>query len=62
MDDRQAERDKLVHDLLKSKPKWSKKEKPGGRPATADMPLPPEPEEKHKPKAKPKPEPIEKKS
>ena len=50
MDDRRAERDKLVHDLLSKKPKQSKKNKPGGRPADADKPLPPEPE---KQKAKP---------
>ena len=61
MDDRQAERDKLVHDLLSKKPKWSKKEsKPGERPAGAKKP-PAETVKPVKAKEKPKPKPVEKK-
>ena len=63
MDDRQAERDRLVHDLLSKKPKWSKKkQQPKERPADAKKP-PAETVEPAKPakaKPKPKPEPVEK--
>ena len=49
MDDRRAERNRLVHELLSKQVHKRKKSKPSGRPVDADKPLP-EPE---KPKAKP---------
>jgi hypothetical protein len=52
VDDRQAERDKLVHDLLSKKPKVVRKHKPTPRPKETALPKSPETES----------EPVKKKS